>query len=70
MNYRQMYNARLKRVFAIEKAINNNPNRYDELYPTFNELTLELSKMKIIFKEKYNYIMSDKEILNGFEGVN
>ncbi len=70
MNFREQYNYNLKKMYEIEKIINANPEKYDELYPAFDKFTKALSKMELDCKNKYNYIMSVKEILNGFEGVN
>lgn len=69
MNFRQIYNEKLERAMEIEKSININPKRFDELYPTFNKITLELSEMFKKCEEKYKYKMSDEEILKGFKEV-
>ena len=70
MNFREQYNYNLKKMYEIENIINNNPDEYDKLYPTFDKFTKALSKMELDCKNKYDYIMSDKEILEGFEKIN
>lgn len=70
MNFRQQYNYNLKLMYKIENVINNNPSKYDELYPKFEQFTRTLSKLAKECKEKYNYIMTDVEILEGFKKVN
>lgn len=70
MNFREQYNYNLNKMYEIENIINTNPEKYDELYPAFDRFTKALSKMELDCKEKYNYTMSNKEILEGFEGVN
>lgn len=69
VKFRKEYNKQLARYYKAEEFLNNASEEvFDKWYPNFDEIVRWLGK-QIEIAEKFNYTMSDKEILEGFKEV-
>lgn len=67
--FRQDYNKQLGRYYKAEQFLNNaDEETVNQWLPELDKIVLWLGK-QIKIAEKFNYIMNDDEILEGFKDL-